>query len=132
MRGQSGLLLRCLSLIWRKPKEDGGKWPGKKSRQFATDVTTVYDILRQLATFYDNFRLFVQNVLNVINRHTSSSNVINIFVTIYDRFVAVPFWILPINQDREKGVFWKRGLLAKGSFKGSISLRELVPRVSSR
>ena len=29
------------------------------SRQFATNVTTIYDILRQLATCYDNFRLFL-------------------------------------------------------------------------
>ena len=43
----------------RKPKGDGGKGTGKKmSRQFATNVTTIYDILRQLATFYDNFHLF--------------------------------------------------------------------------
>ena len=44
----------------RKPKGDGGKGTGKKmSRQFATNVTTIYDILQQLATFYDNFRLFI-------------------------------------------------------------------------
>ena len=44
----------------RKPKEDGGKGTAKKtSRQFATNVTTIYNILWQFATFYDNFRLFV-------------------------------------------------------------------------
>ena len=44
----------------RNPKGDGGKGTGKKtSRQFATDVTTIYDMLRQFATFYDNFCLFV-------------------------------------------------------------------------
>ena len=41
-------------------KGTGGKGTGKKmSRQFATNVTTIYDILRQLATLYDSFRLFV-------------------------------------------------------------------------
>ena len=37
-------------------REGDGK---KMSRQFATNVTTIYDILRQLATSYDNYRLFV-------------------------------------------------------------------------
>ena len=41
-----------------------------------TNVTTIYDILRQFVTFYDSVRLFVQNVIkttqNVINRHKSS------------------------------------------------------------
>ena len=41
-------------------KGTAGRGRGKKmSRQFATNVTTIYDILRQLATFYDNFRLFL-------------------------------------------------------------------------
>ena len=40
----------------RGRREGDGK---KTSRQFATNVTTIYDILRQLATFYDNFHLFV-------------------------------------------------------------------------
>ena len=31
----------------------------KASRQFATNVTTIYDMSRQFATFYDNFRLFI-------------------------------------------------------------------------
>ena len=44
----------------RNPKGDGGKGTGKKmSRQFATNVTTIYDMSRQFATFYDNFRLFI-------------------------------------------------------------------------
>ena len=44
----------------RKPKGDGGKGTGKKmSRLFATNVTTICDMSRQFATFYDNFRLFV-------------------------------------------------------------------------
>ena len=47
-------------VIRRKPKGDGGKGTGKKmSRQFATNVTTIYDMSRQFATFYDNFRLFI-------------------------------------------------------------------------
>ena len=44
------------------PKQKGTAGRGrekKKSRQFATSVTTIYDILRRFATFYDNFRLFV-------------------------------------------------------------------------
>ena len=46
--------------IRRNPKGDGGKGTGKKmSRQFATNVTTIYDMSRQFATFYDNFRLFI-------------------------------------------------------------------------
>ena len=54
----------------RNPKGDGGKGTGKKtSRQFATNVTTIFDILRQLATFYDNFRLFVSID---IKRHKTS------------------------------------------------------------
>ena len=40
----------------RERREGDGK---KTSRQFATNVTTIYEILRQIATFYDNFRLFV-------------------------------------------------------------------------
>ena len=48
------------SSIRRKPKGDGEKGTGKTiSRQFATNITTLFDILRQFATFYDNFRLFV-------------------------------------------------------------------------
>ena len=44
----------------RKPKGDGGKGTGKTmSRQFATNVTTIYDMSQQFATFYDNFRLFI-------------------------------------------------------------------------
>ena len=31
----------------------------KMSRQFATNVTTIYDILQQVATFYHNFRRIV-------------------------------------------------------------------------
>ena len=47
--------------IRRKPKGDGGKGTGKKmSRQFASlNVTTIYDMSRQFATFYDNSRLFI-------------------------------------------------------------------------
>ena len=49
-----------LSKSRRNPKGDGGKGTEKKmSRQFATNVTTVYDMSRQFATFYDNFRLFI-------------------------------------------------------------------------
>ena len=40
----------------KKIRGDGLK---KRSRQFATNVTTIYDILGHFATFYDNFRLFV-------------------------------------------------------------------------
>ena len=44
----------------QKPKGDGGKGMTKKmSRQFAITVTTIYDILRQVATFSENFRRFV-------------------------------------------------------------------------
>ena len=74
----SGCFSRGSGFSRRKPKGDGGKGTGRKmSRQFATNVTTIYDIVRQLqATFYDNFRLFVpltQNVTkNVIHRHKSS------------------------------------------------------------
>ena len=40
----------------RGRREGDGK---KKSRQFATNVTTIYDMSRQLATFCDNFRLLI-------------------------------------------------------------------------
>ena len=40
----------------RGRREGDGK---KMSRQFATNVTTIYDMSRQFATFYDNFRLFI-------------------------------------------------------------------------
>ena len=44
----------------RNPKGDGGKGTGKKmSQKFATNVTRIYDMSRQFATFYDNFRLFI-------------------------------------------------------------------------
>ena len=49
-----------LAYVGERQKGDGGKGTGQKaSRQFARNVTTTYDILRQFATFYDNFRLFV-------------------------------------------------------------------------
>ena len=44
----------------------------KVSRQFATNVTTIYDILREFVTFDDNIRLCVPmtcNVITVIKRH---------------------------------------------------------------
>ena len=53
----------------RGRREGDGK---KMSRQSATNVTTIYDMSRQFATFYDNFRLFVPLTLNVIKRHKSS------------------------------------------------------------
>ena len=53
--------LRMIGFSLRNPKGDGGKGTGKKvSRQFATNVTTIYDMSRQFATFYDNFRLFIK------------------------------------------------------------------------
>ena len=54
-------ILKCeVGFTRRKPKGDGEKRTGKKTpRQSSTNVTTIYDVLRQLATFYDNFRLFV-------------------------------------------------------------------------
>ena len=55
-----GVLSKVQMLNRRNPKGDGGRGTGKKmSRQFATNVTTIYDMSRQFATFYDNFRLFI-------------------------------------------------------------------------
>ena len=57
---KNGLEKSMGKLNRRNPKGDGGKGTGKKmSRQFATNVTTIYDMSRQFATFYDNFRLFI-------------------------------------------------------------------------
>ena len=59
MLSEIGVLPRVFLNLRRKPKGDGGKGTGKKtSRQYATNGTTMYDISRQFATFYDNFRLF--------------------------------------------------------------------------
>ena len=46
----------------------------QKSRRFATNVTTIYEIIRQLATFYDNFRLIVP-----LTYHTSQKSVSQVF-----------------------------------------------------
>ena len=49
-----------VSLVGEIQKGTAGRGREKKtSRQFTTNVTTICDILRQFATFYDNFRLFV-------------------------------------------------------------------------
>ena len=44
-----------------KTKRGRREGDGKKyvTTIFPTNVMTIYDILRQFATFYDNFRLFV-------------------------------------------------------------------------
>ena len=77
---------------------------GKKKtwRQFATTVTTFYDILRQFATFYDNFSLFVPLTWNVIKRHKIRHKMSRQFATIYDIFCPVPFVPSPFGFRRDE------------------------------
>ena len=76
------------------------------SRQFATNVMTIYDMSRQFPTFYDNFRLFfllTENVIEfVIKRHDNLRQ----FTTIYDIFCPVPFWIPPGQAHIDDGDVW--------------------------
>ena len=53
---------KCPPRIYDSAKSKRGRREGdgkKMSRQFATNVTTIYDMSRQFVTFYDNFRLYI-------------------------------------------------------------------------
>ena len=61
------------SWIGAKTKSGRREGDGKKtSRQFATNVNTLYDIFTTFCDIYDNFRLFVPLTSNAKNRHKSS------------------------------------------------------------
>ena len=56
---RSGYCRQALNDRHENQKGTAGRGREKMSRRFATNITTIYDMSRQFATFYDNFRLFI-------------------------------------------------------------------------